>query len=139
MLSSHQERTAGGAAMQWLRLSSVRFIVGRFIRAEAIIIAAVAAWCLILGWHSTDEITQALWAAGVLVLAGGGAALVAGLNPSRHLENHYVLTAMHVLTDEERIRQDKLEMQQARLLLVQGLLLGGFTIGIAAVIDLVAE
>jgi lysylphosphatidylglycerol synthetase-like protein (DUF2156 family) len=124
--------------MQRLRLSGMKYIVGRIVQAETVILAVVGALCLILGWRSADEITQALWVAAVLILAGGGAALVAGLNQSRHLENHYVLTAMHVLRDEERIHQDKLEMQQGRLLLVQSLLLGGLTIAIAAVIDLVA-
>jgi hypothetical protein len=124
--------------MRRSRWSGIKAFAGRAIRAEIMILAAVGACCLILGWRSADEITQALWAAGVLALAVGGATLFAGLNPSRRLENHYVLTAMHVLSDEERIRQDKLQTRQARLLLLQGLLLGGLTIGIAFVIDVLA-
>ena len=124
--------------MRRLRWSGVKAIAGRAIRAEIMVLALVGVFCLILGWRSADEITQALWAAGVLILAVGGAGLVAGLDQSRHLENHYVLTAMHVYSEGQRVQQDKQERRHSESLLLQGLLLGGFTIGIAFVIDALA-
>jgi hypothetical protein len=123
--------------MQRGRLSGMKYTVARAMRAEIAVLGGVGALCLILGWRSTDEFIEALWVAGVVILAGGGATLLAGPNQRRHLEDHFVLAAMHTLSDEERIRQDKAEMQHGRRLLAQGLLLGGLTIGIAALIDLV--
>jgi hypothetical protein len=120
------------------RLSGMKYVVARAIQAEIVVLGVVGALCLVMGWRSTSEFTGALWVAGVVILAGGAATLLVGPNPRRHLEDQYVLAAMHALSDEERIRQDKAEMQHGRRLLAQGLLLGGLTIGIAAVIDLVA-
>lgn len=106
------------------------------IRAEMVVILVVVVSRLVLGWHHTRDIVEAFIAAAVLILAGSSAAMVAGGDSSRRMEHFYVKTAMHTLSDEERIRQFKAERSQSEHLLLQGLLLAGLTLGIGFGIEM---
>lgn len=106
---------------------------GRVVGYELIVAVVVGALCLVKGWHSAGEISQAFWVAGIFILAVGGAALVGGPSRSRNLETNLVRTVS--LTDDERARQDKQEKTQGSHEVWQGMILGGLTIGIAIVVD----
>jgi hypothetical protein len=111
-------------------------LVGRIIGYEAAIIGVVSALCLLLGWHSAAEISRAFLMAGILILAVGSGGFVAGPSSRTPCESHqYTRVAMRVLPDDERARQEKRELAAGPQRLIQGVILGGLTLGIAFVVD----
>ncbi len=114
----------------------LRGLVGPMIRYEAAVVGAVGVLCLLLGWHSADEISQAFLMAGILILALGSGEFVAGPSSRNPCDSHqYVRVAMHVLADDERARQEKQELAEGPQRLIQGVILGVLTLMIAFVVD----
>jgi predicted membrane channel-forming protein YqfA (hemolysin III family) len=108
-------------------------LAGRVIGYEVIVVGVVGAFCLVRGWHSTGEISEAFWVAGIFILAVGAAVLVGGPSRTRNVETHLVRTVS--LTDDERARQDKREKTEGSHEVWQGMILGGLTIGIAIIVN----
>jgi hypothetical protein len=116
------------------RFSGVVPIAGRILRAEAVVVGAVGLFCLLVGWHNADDIVQAFLIAGVLILAAGCAGIFAGRNEMQCVEHQYVQATMRAIPDEELTRQNQPGMTQSAQSLIQSLILGGLTMGIAVVV-----
>jgi uncharacterized protein HemX len=115
--------------------SGVVTIAGRIMRAEVVVVVAVGLFCLLVGWHDADAIAQAFLIAGVLILAAGCAGIYTGRNEMQCAEHQYVQATMQVISDEELTRQNKPGMKQIAPQLIQSVILGGLTIGIGFVVD----
>jgi hypothetical protein len=103
----------------------------RVIRAEAGVILAVGVISLVAGWRSADQIAQGFGLAALLILVLVGMSILARRSDPHCIEHQEVRMILHSPSELEGVTQG-LGVRQS----LQGVILGGLTLGIALVIGL---
>jgi hypothetical protein len=116
------------------RFSGGVYTAGRIIGTEAVIVVILGLFCLLVGWHDADNIAQAFLIAGVLTLAASCAEIYTGRNEMHCVEHQYVQMTMRVIPNEGLTRRNKRGMTANAQVLIQGVILGGLTIGIGVAV-----
>lgn len=106
------------------------------IRTEIGVVIAVAAFSVLVGWHSGGEVAQAFLIAGMLILGVGVLGSATGRNDPHCLEHQYVRTTMLSLSSQDRAQQDRPGVRLSFAQFFQSALLSGLTLGIGLVIGL---
>ncbi len=117
------------------RFSEIVYRAGRVIRVEGIVVAGVGVVCLLAGWHSSAEIAQAFVIAGVMILIVSLLGSFAGRNDPHCVEHQYVRATLQSNSAEARAEQGPPGLQSDMPHLLRGVLLGGLTMGIAWIVN----
>ncbi|WP_162909488.1 hypothetical protein [Aggregatilinea lenta] len=108
--------------------------VRRLIVVEVMVIAAALALALLLGWHSSNEISLVLTMVGVFIFAIGPFSLIGGWGSTRTFQYQYVRTMEDNHADFRR-RQDAQEVARDASLVLPSMLLGVATMVLGALIQ----
>ncbi len=106
----------------------------RLLVIELVIIVAALALSLLVGWHSTNEISLVLTVAGVFVFSIGPFSLIGGWGTTRTWSYQYVRT-MEDNTADHRRRQDAQEVARDAGLVLPSILLGVVTMVVGAMVQ----
>jgi hypothetical protein len=108
------------------------FVLKRLVTYEAAILAGIAVLCVVFGWHSVNEISLALLGFGALIFAIGPFSMMGGWGTTRSFQYMYTRT-METTSSQNRMAQDRAEINRSIGLIVPSVLLGTLTmiVGIA--------
>jgi hypothetical protein len=114
------------------RFSYAKFVLKRVIVYEAIILAGIGLFCLIIGWRSVNEISIALLVAGVIIFSIGPFSTMGGWGNTRNWQYQYVQT-MDQRNAVGRAQDNQADMRRNMGIMGPSLLLGTITMILSVV------